>query len=312
MQQVPNRAPDGGDTAIETPLIVCCAIAIFAVVTYQSSPAVEEIDHASLVFEGILTLLPAIGLFSITGLRRDHPRSFWLLFIGMAALTLAMTTDTLDELVAVPEVYNTLFEGLLQVFGFGLLLLGLRSWLQWNDSLNLKLTELATTDYLTGAANRRHFMTILDGQIKQSQRYGQPLSLVLMDLDRFKQINDTYGHDAGDGELTKVSEIARHSIRRSDCFARYGGEEFVLLAPSTDLDGARVIAENIRQAIEVSRDGALPQVTASFGVAQYEERESRADFLKRADQALYAAKEQGRNRVISAISSEIPADAAAI
>lgn len=294
------RTRHGNPSAIEAPLFVCCAVALFAIFIYRTSPNVEEIDYASVVFEGLLTMLPAIGLFSIAGLRRDHPRSFWLLFVGMSALTVSMTTDTLDEIVEVSGIYNTLFEGLFQVAGFGLLLLGLHSWLKWNDALNKQLNALATTDYLTGAANRRHFMVTLDDQIEQSRRYGRPLSLVLMDLDRFKNINDTFGHDAGDVELEKVSQIARHRTRRSDCFARYGGEEFVLLVPSTNLDGAWTIAESIRRAIESADHSSLPQVTASFGVAQYETNESRSDFLKRADQALYAAKQQGRNRVVSA------------
>ncbi len=289
-----------GIAAVSAPLLVCVSVALFAVLTFRASPAVEEIDYGSAVFEGILALLPAIGLFFISGLRKDHPRSFWMLFLGMSALTLALTTDTLDEFVEMPDSYNFVFEGLFQVVGFGLLIFGLRSWLQWNDALNLKLNELATTDYLTGAANRREFMTVLENQIRLAQRYEQALSLVLIDLDHFKAINDEYGHDTGDQELTKVSDIARHSIRRSDCFARYGGEEFVLLAPSTDIRGAQAIAENIRHAIESSKDPRLPKVTASFGVAQSKTNETRNAFIKRADQALYEAKHQGRNRVVAA------------
>ena len=212
MTEASNGKQQTSIAAMAAPLLVCVSVSLFAVVTLRSSPAVEEIDHASAVFEGMLALLPAIGLFFIIGLREDHPKSFWMLFLGMSALTLALTTDTLDEFVEMPDSYNFVFEGLFQVVGFGLLIFGLRSWLQWNDALNLKLNELATTDYLTGAANRRHFMTILENQMRLAQRYEQALSLVLIDLDRFKRLNDEYGHDAGDEELTKVSDIARHSI----------------------------------------------------------------------------------------------------
>ena len=153
--------------------------------------------------------------------------------------------------------------------------------------------EQALTDTLTRLPNRRAFELALTRELSRAERYGTPFSLVLVDLDRFKQINDTLGHDHGDEVLRRVARFLVEGVRREDVVARWGGEEFALLLPSTRASDALRLAERLRQALEDLDLG----VTASFGVAEYLPGESEEALFRRADQALYRAKERGRNRV---------------
>lgn len=170
---------------------------------------------------------------------------------------------------------------------------------QQNEVLaaNIKLEELATIDPLTEAKNRRAFNEKLEEEWSRSTRYGTPLSLLLLDVDKFKSYNDTFGHPAGDAALQQVALVMRAAIRTTDFFARYGGEEFALILPNTDTNGALVLAERLRARIEAAPWKERP-VTASFGVATlYEDMKKPEHLTSAADEALYASKERGRNRV---------------
>ncbi|MEW6188427.1 MAG: diguanylate cyclase, partial [Thermodesulfobacteriota bacterium] len=166
---------------------------------------------------------------------------------------------------------------------------------------NARLFELATTDGLTKLYIQRYFHFLLDQELHRSLRHSQPLSLVMMDIDNFKKINDTYGHLSGDEVLCQVAGTIRTNCRTEDLPARYGGEEFVLLLPATDQDGALAAAEKIRRAVE---EMAVPvgvkklQVTISLGVAVFPTMAAdKTSLIRCADQALYAAKRAGKNRV---------------
>jgi diguanylate cyclase (GGDEF)-like protein len=165
--------------------------------------------------------------------------------------------------------------------------------------------RLATTDGLTGLFNRRALDEHLSARFAEAVRYQRPLSFVLLDIDHFKKVNDNHGHPAGDAVLRGVAEVLAGQARATDRAARYGGEEMALLLPETDLAGALVIAERARAAVErASHDtesGAL-SVTASFGVSSVPAAGigTPAQLLEAADQALYRAKQGGRNRVETA------------
>jgi diguanylate cyclase (GGDEF)-like protein/PAS domain S-box-containing protein len=165
-----------------------------------------------------------------------------------------------------------------------------------------RLRYLATTDELTGLPNRRHFMEALARELEAARRYGQNFSLIMMDIDHFKKINDRYGHVAGDHVLAYFGETLKKLLRTVDVPGRFGGEEFTVVLPSTDLDGAFNMAERLRAYFEehfVVYENRKISFTLSFGVAEHnQEIKDEDELIKRADQALYQAKENGRNRVV--------------
>jgi|GEM_PF-6612670 len=164
-----------------------------------------------------------------------------------------------------------------------------------------ELTRLATTDWLTGVANRQHFLELAHQEFKRSGRYGKPMMVVMIDLDRFKDINDTYGHAMGDEVLRQAAKVCRNSLRDSDIFGRLGGEEFAAVLVEADLTEGRMVAERLREALAGLRTGLEdggPVCTASLGLARMCEQDQRLDdLLKRASAALYKAKRSGRNLV---------------
>ena len=164
--------------------------------------------------------------------------------------------------------------------------------------LHEQMSLVAYTDPLTNIYNRLHFGNFLDAEIDRVKRYGGTFSIIFFDLDRFKEVNDEYGHLVGDEVLKRVAEIVEKANRNADIFARYGGEEFIILAPATDIAGARVHAERLRNDIEHHRFSEISHLTCSFGVAEYKpDADDVTSLFKRADTALYNAKKLGRNRV---------------
>ena len=160
-----------------------------------------------------------------------------------------------------------------------------------------ELRRLATTDPLTGAFNRRHLLEVVETETSRAQRYARPLSLIMFDIDHFKRINDSFGHDRGDAVLKGVAAIARQRLRHSDIFTRWGGEEFMILATETALSQAIVLAETLRAALRQSPFPDVGPVTASFGVAQYRPDETVDQWLKRVDDLVYQVKRGGRDQI---------------
>ena len=169
-------------------------------------------------------------------------------------------------------------------------------------SLHTQLTRQADLDFLTGIPNRRHFMELAERELKRFRRYGSPISLALVDLDLFKSINDTHGHQVGDRVLQDFAAVCRQTLRDSDIFGRIGGEEFAILLPSTGIGEAKEVVERVRKAVAAAslpNGAAAPlKVTASFGMVDPTgEDDDLGSLLRRADAALYQAKEKGRNQV---------------
>ena len=170
-----------------------------------------------------------------------------------------------------------------------------------------QLAQAARADPLTGLMNRRAMLEQLEYQVARFQRNATPFALVLADLDHFKAINDTYGHDAGDQALMEIAEQLKQGLRAQDLVARWGGEEFLILLPDTDLAGGLVVAEDLREGIAAHAlpvGGETLRFTLSLGVASYEAERGLNASIKAADTALYQAKIQGRNRVVAAPSAE--------
>ncbi len=172
-----------------------------------------------------------------------------------------------------------------------------------HKQMEAHLKSIASTDALTGVGNRRYFLEKGKKEYMRSKRYSEPLALVMMDIDKFKNINDTYGHDIGDIALKALAKICVDTLRTADLFARLGGEEFAAILPCTDIDGAVLLAERLRVCIEAmvtpSPKGDI-RFTISMGVTQMlgSEDEDIEIMLNRSDSGLYQAKEGGRNRVV--------------
>lgn len=161
-----------------------------------------------------------------------------------------------------------------------------------------QMQQQALTDALTGCYNRRSFEMQLDRELQMATRLHQPLSLLMLDLDRFKQLNDSVGHDAGDSALRKLSECFRQELRGVDTASRFGGDEFALILPQAYADGALIVAERLRASIEQIQIPEFGHLAASIGIASFPvHASSRAELIVAADAALYSAKRAGRNRV---------------
>ena len=177
-------------------------------------------------------------------------------------------------------------------------------WNRYLKTLNAKLKDsqrklemLSVTDSLTKVYNRLKMDEVFIQEIDTSNRYSSPLSVIMMDVDFFKKINDEHGHLVGDNVLIKIAQLTKSNLRRNDFLGRWGGEEFLIISPSTNIESAQLVAEKLRAALINTKFPPLERVTASFGVAEWQQGESQESLISRADEALYRAKESGRNKV---------------
>lgn len=179
-----------------------------------------------------------------------------------------------------------------------------------NARLFEKVERLSITDGLTGLFNYQHMQNVLKNETQRSRRYKSSLSLIILDVDFFKKVNDSYGHQKGDEILMEVASVVKQLCRVSDTAARYGGEEFVLILPETNIEGTYLFAERVRQKVADLRfehDGKKFGITVSCGIAEFDNDliKDSDQLIESADQALYLAKERGRNRTVSANKDEI-------
>ncbi|ODT08065.1 MAG: diguanylate cyclase [Mesorhizobium sp. SCN 65-20] len=234
----------------------------------------------------------------------------WSLVMGPAdALYLPGRVEAIESLQTLLLATGLLLTGTL-VFGLFFILPQIRTQVQEGGKLremtaslsarSRNLEQAALTDGLTGMQNRRYFDDALKEYLGEFRRIGKPVGLMILDLDHFKQVNDTYGHDVGDEVLRSVAKCLKGMTRYHDVVARLGGEEFAIVAPNMDLELLKRFADRMRKAIAtLSIDAGATQlnVTSSVGLALWDQEETAEDFYRRADKQLYEAKRQGRNRV---------------
>ncbi len=216
--------------------------------------------------------------------------------VGMQVVKLPM----LYPLEKARETFYSFMLSLLAIFGLMFLALNLVMSglvIEPMARLNKKLEELATKDFLTDLVNLRRFFEHLESAMASARVKKTGVSVVIFDLDLFKRINDTFGHDSGDVVLKNTALRVRELLRGSDCAARFGGEEFIILLSETRIDAAMAIAEAVRAKIANVPFELVGAVSASFGVAEWDMKEDSRALINRADRALYVAKENGRNRV---------------
>jgi diguanylate cyclase (GGDEF)-like protein len=202
--------------------------------------------------------------------------------------------------IAQNRLYTIVAGLLVFVVLFALLTVLSRRFISELGSSQDELLRLASIDSLTGLLNRKAVLERADSEISRSERTGAPLSCLLMDLDGFKEVNDTHGHQTGDTALRRLAQVLGEQVRRHDVVSRYGGEEFLVLLPETSAGAGLVVAEKIRRAVSIEPfpgEGASLSMTISIGLAVKRRGESLDSFISRADTALYRAKAEGRNRV---------------
>lgn len=257
----------------------------FSLVDSSSAPrgldAISSLDQGSRPVE----------LFHYTADGKIHPVHYLMCRMGLEAMDLvaAIGRDKTPDLELLGEITQLNIE--------------LEKKQRELADAYARLEQLAVTDQITGLYNRHYFFTVVQHFFEEARRYGLPLSCFMLDIDYFKSVNDHYGHMFGDHVLRVVSERLKANTRRSDLLARYGGEEFIMVAPSTDLRTARVLAERLRTAVErepFTLGNATANVTISVGVSGTElVQKGPFDYLlDSADQALYLAKHSGRNRCV--------------
>jgi diguanylate cyclase (GGDEF)-like protein len=218
---------------------------------------------------------------------------------GRTVAHMVLLTDVSQDL---DEATDTVYAGSIAAVVAGILLFGFFHWqvgrvgrrIERNEQ---ELKEIATHDRLTGAWNRRQFDELLAREMNRARRHNLPLSLIMFDIDHFKKVNDTWGHQAGDDLLATLSVYVSANIRDIDMLARWGGEEFMVITPDTGSEAARRLAEKLRALIEYGNFGEAGRITCSFGVTQFRPGDTAEDFTGRADAVMYQAKQGGRNRV---------------
>jgi diguanylate cyclase (GGDEF)-like protein len=244
---------------------------------------------------------------ALRGLTQTGSRAQWLLSgcyllvaLALAARGVAAWRSPDDYAELLPP---QLLQSVLYLVSYALVIGGsLAFLLMHKERADEETTRLATTDPLTGVFNRRTFIELAEQELARTRRTGAPLALMMLDLDHFKRVNDTYGHLIGDQVLVAFTRLVRECVRRSDLVVRYGGEEFCVLLPGTLLTAATALAERIRAATAARTLTSLPfRITVSIGVTASAAGAATAldDLLARADEALYRAKEEGRNRVVT-------------
>ena len=165
-----------------------------------------------------------------------------------------------------------------------------------------ELELLSETDSLTQTYNRVKLDQVFNVELSRAERYGYPLSIIMIDIDYFKNVNDSHGHIVGDQVLTKFASLIQGDLRSNDILGRWGGEEFLIICPSTNLSKAEMVSEKLRQIIENSNFSPIETMTASFGVTEWVRKDTQETLISRADYAMYISKKHGRNKVSLSIA----------
>ncbi len=287
------------------PWLAACAVSLALVVWFIH---VEPSFRGRLIaVVGLLALIKgwhAVVLYLHAGKRvggisfGQKFTTFWL-----ALLALVFSLRWLHALLLPQEGAHLLAPNVVQSFytstyTVGLLMLTVGFALMSFEHLRHEFEHQATHDMLTGVSNRRAIFDALDTEFARSVRYQRPFALLMLDLDKFKAVNDTYGHQVGDQVLQRFSRLVGASIRPHDTLGRTGGEEFLVVLPETSMVAAMHIAQRILEMVSTTDDPRLPVSTASIGLTEWQPDDASAEaVLERADRALYRAKENGRNQV---------------
>ena len=287
-------------------LSLACIIFIVFGVAYSLSSEQGQQVRTMFASSGLMVLL-GIVFWAILKGRSVRKFRFGIYFTSTCAgITALVSLARLVTLLAGDDGHAGLLTDspmqliYLASYSVNVLLVSVGFSIMGHEKLVEDFQALASRDELTGLYNRRYFTEVAEQEIQRAERYRRDLSVILIDIDNFKAINDTYGHEAGDKVIKDIANVMRQNFRETDLFGRYGGEEFTVLLSETQIPDAVALSERMRQAIVqrlVKFENKEISYTASFGVAHGEAGVSLDQLLRQADKALYYAKESGRNRV---------------
>ena len=288
-----------GRVAISALLLCLVAMLVAdAAALYRKKPL--PVPFAWLLLPGCVAVVLSLATQGIFGALWSFPVVFLSFFVLPRRFANAMSIALLVVGAALTTLGQDAATAARYVLSLSLCLVVINIMLNVLDSLNARLLAQTITDPLTGAFNRRHMDANLEEAIERHRRSFAPASAVLVDIDHFKQVNDRFGHEAGDDVLKSIVALIQSRCRKLDVLFRQGGEEFVLLLPDTRAAEAMVVAETLREAIARAPMLGEEPVTVSIGVGELHPSDTAKDWLRRVDEALYRAKEAGRNRVVSA------------
>lgn len=283
------------------PLLVMTLSIVFIVIEGQFFETQSTVNYFAFAAYGAIALIMIVTLFAIQNLVNNKEIYIYLV-TGFSLIYISLLMSTLDKIYIYPSEVTDVLEDLFRLVGFGFVTVGIIKWIKFDEGIKDKLIALASVDDLTGIMNRRIFDIEFRREFNNTVRYKRELSLIMIDIDNFKEINDKHGHFFGDLALKMFTVEASSLLRVGDIFSRWGGDEFCILLPQTDISGAMQVAEKIRAVIKnvsVKTDKSEISFTISLGVSKYQVGdEDASEILERADRALYDAKENGRDRSV--------------
>ena len=283
------------------PVLVLVLSIFFITVESSYLNLQPSINYFGLAAYGSITLIMIITFFAIQKITTSREIYLYLV-AGFTFIYVSLLLSTLDKIYVFPSNITDVLEDLFQLVGFGFVTVGIIKWIKFDEDIKGKLIEVASIDDLTNIMNRRIFDIEFKREFANTKRHNRALSLIMIDIDHFKKVNDTYGHFFGDLILKMFALEVSQILRAGDYFGRFGGDEFCILLPQTNSDTALMVAEKIRNLVKnisIKTDKSEIGVTASLGIAGYRpEYYDISQILENADKALYLAKQSGRDRSV--------------
>lgn len=284
------------------PLFILSASIIFLVLENILGVDHKEINIFGLSIYGSMSIIMLLSLFVVQKIVSIKEVYFYL-SAGFSFAYVSLFIRTVEAIHVYPIEKIYVLEDMFRLVGFGFVVAAIIKWIKHDEEIKSRLLELASIDDLTGIMNRRVFDIELKKDFYNAKRYSKALSVLTIDLDHFKAINDRHGHFFGDLALKLFTKEVSANVREGDTFSRWGGDEFCIILPETDIRNAKKVAEKIRLSVKnvhVKTDGEPIYFTISIGISTLEVNDKDAmTLIHRADKALYEAKERGRDRSIA-------------
>ncbi len=283
------------------PSIVLVISLLFLLLEGNFVQELPEINYFGLAVYGSISVIMLMALFIVQKII-DIKEVYYYLLAGFTFIYISLFTDTVESVYAYSTSGINILEDVFRLVGFGFVIAAIIKWIKHDEEIKVKLLELASIDDLTGIMNRRVFDIEFKRDFANAKRYNKALSLVTIDIDNFKTVNDKHGHFFGDLVLRMFSKEVSTLLREGDIFSRWGGDEFCIILPETSGVNAMKVAEKIRFAVKnihVKTDKQPIYFTVSLGVTEFHVEDKDAMIMiDRADKALYEAKNAGRDKTV--------------